>query len=90
MLMSLQWSAGELDDEAAADVAAYVAAVRGAGAAGTTAAECRSLSPAFLADVWQVRAEKSSWVQWQPSSKRCLATCGGMRPPRLHALGFYN
>jgi len=52
----VQRGAGDLDNEAAADVAAYVAAVRGPGAPGTTAAECRSLSPAFLADVWQVSA----------------------------------
>ena len=44
----------ELDDAAAADMAEYVAAVRGAGALGTSAAECRAPSPAFLADVWQV------------------------------------
>ena len=54
-----QRNIGELDDAAAADVAAYVTAVRGQGASGTTAAECRSLSPAFLADVWQVGADRS-------------------------------
>jgi len=51
---STQRGAGDLDRGAAADVAAYVAAVRGPGAPCTMAAECCSLSPAFLADVWQV------------------------------------
>ena len=51
----MQRGAGDLDEEAAADVAAYVTAVRGPGAPGTAAEECRSLSPAFLADVWQAR-----------------------------------
>ena len=64
----MQRGAGDLDDEAAADVAAYVAAVRGPCAPGTTAAECRSLSPAFLADVWQVRVLCPLASQQIPSS----------------------
>ena len=43
--------------DAAATVAGMVAAVRGAGRPYTTPAECRSLSPEFFADLYEVQPD---------------------------------
>ena len=54
--------AEQLGEEGAAAVASLVAMARGEGAPGTSAAECRVVTPAFMADVHGVRGRGSGWV----------------------------
>ena len=49
--------AEQLEEEGAAAVAGLVAMARGDGAPGTSAAECRVVTPAFMADVHGVRGQ---------------------------------
>ena len=44
-----------MSDEGAATLAAMLASIRGQGAPGTTPAECKNVTPAFLADFNAVR-----------------------------------
>ena len=48
--------AAQLSDEGAATLAAMMTSIRGPGAPGTTPAECRDVTPSFLADFNAVRA----------------------------------
>jgi hypothetical protein len=47
--------AAQLSDEGAATLAAMLTSIRGSGAPGTTPAECRDVTPSFLADFNAVR-----------------------------------
>ncbi len=57
-----------IDEAGAAELAHLVATVRGRGAPGTTLAECRSPTAAFMADIYEVRAPRRC-------DRRCNATC---------------
>ena len=52
-----QGSAAQLDDEAAEGFAKLLVMMRGAGAVGTTAIECKAITPPVLVDMQKVRPE---------------------------------
>ncbi len=53
--LTLQAESFPLDEEQAAQLAGLVVSVRGLGAPGSTVAECRSPTAAFMADIYEVR-----------------------------------
>jgi len=67
----------QLSEEGAAALAAMLASIRGPGAPGTTPAECKHVTPAFLADFNAVRghlARSQSRTVWGPRAQPESAT----------------
>ena len=51
-----------VDDEGAADIARLVAAVRGPGESRPGAAECRTITAAFMTDLYEARLQRSRHI----------------------------
>jgi hypothetical protein len=81
--------AERLDEEGAEAVAGLAVMARGEGAPGTTAAECRVVSPGFMADVHGVRQWVSS-NKYRGRVKLTHTTCLFLAEPLGHVRAFHR
>ena len=84
-VFGLQGGAAQLDDEGAEVFAQLLAMVRGAGAVGTTAIECKAITPLVLVDLQKVRLHPLtglSGVCWVP----CVVIAGQPMTSRLNVV----